>query len=66
LGATAAVPVPQGSVSIYSHHDNYVFPQETSSRLEGATNLAIGGVSHLAMAFSPVVLGKLLEVLEAT
>ena len=66
LGATAAVPLPQGSVSIYSHHDNYVFPQETGSRLEGATNVAISGVSHLGMAFSPYVLGKLLEVLEAT
>ena len=66
LGATEAVPLPQGSVSIYSHHDNYVFPQETSSRLEGATNVAISGVSHLGMAFSLVVLGKLLEALEAT
>jgi pimeloyl-ACP methyl ester carboxylesterase len=66
LGATAAVPVPQGSVSIYSCHDNYVYPQETGSRLEGATNVAIGGVGHLGMAFSPYVLGKLLEALEAT
>lgn len=66
LGTTAAVPVPQGSVSIYSCHDNFVYPQETGSRLEGATNVAIGGVSHLGMAFSPYVLGKLLEALEAT
>lgn len=64
LGATEAVPLPQGSVSIYSHHDNFVFPQETGSRLEGAANVAISGVSHLGMAFSPVVLGKLLEALE--
>ncbi|MDO8340960.1 MAG: alpha/beta fold hydrolase, partial [Candidatus Woesebacteria bacterium] len=64
LGAPGAVPLPQGSVSIYSHHDNYVFPQETSSRLEGATNIGISGVSHIGMAFSPYVLGKLLEVLE--
>jgi len=64
LGASGAVPLPQGSVSIYSCHDNYVFPQETSSRLEGAANIAIGGVSHLGMAFSPLVLGKLLEALE--
>ena len=66
LGATEAVPLPQGSVSIYSCHDNYVYPQETGSRLEGATNVAISGVSHLGMAFSPYVLGKLLEALEAT
>ena len=64
LGEIDAVPLPPGSVSIYSHHDNYVFPQETSSRLEGATNIPISGVSHIGMAFSPVVLGKLLEVLE--
>lgn len=66
LGATGAVPLPRSSVSIYSHHDNFVFPQETGSRLEGAVNVAISGVSHLGMAFSPYVLGKLLEVLEAT
>ncbi len=66
LGATEAVPLPRGSVSIYSCHDNFVYPQETGSRLEGATNVAISGVSHLGMAFSPYVLGKLLEVLEAT
>jgi len=65
LGATNAVPLPPGSVSIYSHHDNYVYPQETSSRLEGATNIAISGVSHIGMAFSPQLLGKLLEVLES-
>lgn len=64
LGAPGAVPLPQGSVSIFSHHDNYVFPQETSSRLEGATNIAISGVSHLGMAFSPRVLGSLKAALE--
>ncbi len=65
LGATDAVPLPSGSVSIYSCHDNYVFPQETGSRLEGAANIAIGGVSHIGMAVSPRLLEKLLEVLES-
>ncbi|MDP1611451.1 MAG: alpha/beta fold hydrolase [Sulfuritalea sp.] len=65
LGATDAVPLPPGSVSIFSHHDNYVYPQETGSRLEGAANIAISGVSHIGMAFSPRLLGKLLEVLES-
>ena len=64
LGAPGAVPLPQGSVSIFSYHDNYVFPPETSSRLEGATNIAISGVSHLGMAFSTRVLGSLREALE--
>lgn len=64
LGATDAVPLPPGSASIYSCHDNYVFPQETGSTLEGAANIPIGGVSHIGMAFSPQVLGKLIEALE--
>jgi triacylglycerol lipase len=57
-------PLPPGSVSIYSCHDNYVFPQQACSALEGATNVAIGGVSHLGMAFSPRVLANLMEALE--
>ena len=65
LGATNAVHLPPGSASIFSYHDNYVFPQETGSTLEGAANVAIGGVSHVWMAFSPAVLGKLLEALES-
>ena len=63
LNALAA-PLPPASVSIYSCHDNYVFPQQACSTLEGATNVAIGGVSHLGMAFSPRVLGGLMEALE--
>jgi triacylglycerol lipase len=59
-----AAPLPPASVSIYSCHDNYVFPQRACSTLEGAANVAIGGVSHLGMAFSPRVLGNLMEALE--
>lgn len=65
LGTPGAVPLPPDSVSIYSCHDNYVYPQANSSRLEGATHIAIGGVSHIGMAVSPRLLGKLLEVLES-
>lgn len=57
--------LPQGSVSIYSCHDNYVYPQEAATRLDGAAHVAIGGVSHLGMALSPRLLDKLLKVLEA-
>jgi triacylglycerol lipase len=63
LARSGAVPLPSGSVSIFSCHDNYVFPQRACSTLEGAANVAIGGVSHLGMAFSPVVAGKLLDAL---
>ncbi|MCF8197791.1 MAG: alpha/beta fold hydrolase [Sulfuritalea sp.] len=65
LGAPGAVPLPPGSVSIYSCHDNYVFPQQAGSALEEATDIAIGGVSHLGMAISPLVLDKLLKALES-
>ena len=65
LGAPGAVPLPPGSASIYSWHDNYVFPQGAGSTLEGAANFAVGGVAHIAMAFSPAVLDKLLAVLSA-
>jgi pimeloyl-ACP methyl ester carboxylesterase len=58
-------PLPPASVSIYSCHDNYVFPQQACSTLDGATNVAIGGVGHLGMAFSPRVLASLMEALEA-
>ena len=69
LGALAqpgAVPLPPVAVSIFSCHDNYVFPQQACSTLEGAANVAVGGVSHLGMAISPLVLGKLLEALAPT
>lgn len=64
LALPGAVPLPSGSAAIFSCHDNYVFPQRACSILEGAANVAIGGVSHLGMAFSPLVLDKLLEALE--
>lgn len=58
-------PLPAASVSIYSLHDNYVYPQQACSTLDGAGNVAIGGVGHLGMAFSPRVLGSLQEALVA-
>ena len=38
-------------VSIYSHHDNIVAPQ-MSSHLDGATNLPMHGIGHVAMALN--------------
>ena len=64
LARPGAAPLPPGAVSIFSFIDNYVFPQRACSTLEGAANVAIGGVSHLGMTFSPLVLGRLLEALE--
>lgn len=44
------VALPASCVSIYSRHDNYVMPAD-SSRLQGARNIALDGIGHLAMAF---------------
>ena len=64
-GLAAAEALPPGSVSIFSHHDNYVAPQEACATLAGAAGVAVAGVGHLGMAFSAVVLGKLLEALDS-
>lgn len=65
LGALDA-PLPPGSVSIYSRHDNYVYPQRACSTLDGAATVVIGGVGHLGMAFSPRILGCLTDALDAS
>ncbi len=41
-------------VSIYSHHDNIVAPQ-ISSHLDGAVNIELRGIGHVAMALNPEV-----------
>ena len=46
--------------SIWSHHDNIVAPQ-ASSHLPGATNIALGGVGHVALAADPRVLQQVLS-----
>ena len=66
LARPGAVPLPPDAISIFSCHDNYVFPQRACSTLAGAANVAIGGVSHLGMAFSSLVQEKLLEALDST
>jgi triacylglycerol esterase/lipase EstA (alpha/beta hydrolase family) len=48
--------------SIYTHHDNIVAPQ-TSSELEGAHNLAFGGVGHVALGANPKILAAVLSEL---
>ena len=48
--------------SIYSHHDNIVSPQ-TSSCLDGARNIAFGGVGHVALGSNPQVLSCIMHEL---
>ena len=53
------------TVTIWSPTDNFVAPQD-NSRLAGASEKILPGLSHLAMLFSPVVLGTLMRELPAT
>ncbi len=46
--------------SIFTHHDNIVAPQ-TSSVLEGARNIAFGGVGHVALGRNRRVLARLMQ-----
>jgi pimeloyl-ACP methyl ester carboxylesterase len=48
--------------SIFTHHDNIVAPQ-TSSELDGARNLAFGGVGHVALGANRRILGAVMNEL---
>ncbi len=50
--------------SIYSRHDNFVMPQ-ANQMLEGAANIALCGIGHLALLSSPAVLGEIERMLAA-
>ena len=50
--------------SIFSHHDNIVSPQ-TSSCLDGARNVAFGGVGHVALGRNRRVLACVMEQVAA-
>jgi pimeloyl-ACP methyl ester carboxylesterase len=52
LNAGGDPPLPV--VSLFSWHDNFVAPQD-SSILPGAENVPLAGVGHLALAFSDAV-----------
>jgi triacylglycerol lipase len=52
-------------VSLYSHHDNIIAPQ-TSSVLEGARNMAFGGIGHVALAGHPQIQASVIQEIRAT
>lgn len=52
----AAAPI----ISIWSRHDNVIVPQE-SAHLEGAQNVALDGIGHVALAFSRPVQSLVLD-----
>jgi triacylglycerol esterase/lipase EstA (alpha/beta hydrolase family) len=62
LAASEAPDVRARIVSIYTHHDNIVAPQD-SSVLPGARNIAFGGVGHVALGSNPRVLAEVLQLL---
>jgi triacylglycerol esterase/lipase EstA (alpha/beta hydrolase family) len=62
LAASEGPDVRARIVSLYTHHDNIVAPQD-SSVLPGARNVAFGGVGHVALGSNPRVLAEVLRVL---
>lgn len=63
LAELARVPLPPGTVSLYSIHDNQVMPQRACSELAGAHNIALSAIGHLGMLLSPAVTAALLAEL---
>lgn len=51
-------------LSIYSHHDNIVAPQD-SSLLDGARHLAVGAIGHVALGRHPLILRHVLAEIAA-
>ena len=52
-------------VSIYSHHDNIVSPQ-MSSHLDGATNIELHGIGHVAMGLDRSVQALVISQIMST
>lgn len=49
--------------NLYSEHDNIIVPQKNAT-LPGTENIALPGIGHLEMAFSPVLRRALIDVLQ--
>ncbi|GAB2877252.1 hypothetical protein GCM10027277_53160 [Pseudoduganella ginsengisoli] len=63
LAALAASETPETRalfVSLWSHHDNIIAPQD-SSFLPGARNIAFGGIGHVALGADKRVLSAVLN-----
>lgn len=56
LTAHAGVKLTVPALSVFSSHDNVVFPKESSSlALRGGRDVEVDGLAHLAILFSPKV-----------
>ncbi|MGC4244109.1 MAG: lipase, partial [Herbaspirillum sp.] len=62
LAATEEADALGHIVSIYSHHDNIVSPQ-TSAHLEGAWNIPVIGIGHVALALEPSIHKMVIELI---
>jgi triacylglycerol esterase/lipase EstA (alpha/beta hydrolase family) len=62
LAAAEGPDVRARIVSLYTHHDNIVAPQD-SCVLPGARNVAFGGIGHVALGSNPRVLAEVLRAL---
>jgi pimeloyl-ACP methyl ester carboxylesterase len=62
--AEAAAGAGPAVVSLFSHHDNIVAPQD-SARLAGARNLAVGAVGHVALGSDASVMQCVLAEIAA-
>ncbi|HET7547576.1 MAG TPA: alpha/beta fold hydrolase [Usitatibacter sp.] len=62
--ANADLTIRARTTSIRSAHDNMVIPQ-ASCRLEGAQDVVLPGLGHIAMLRSPRLVAGLVEALEA-
>jgi triacylglycerol lipase len=65
IGALPMVDPSVPTVTVWSPTDNFVVPQD-SSRLSGSSEIILPDLSHLAMLFSPVVLGTLTRELASS
>lgn len=63
LGALGAAACPVPVTAVWSTHDTIVAPQD-NGRLRGAREIVLGGLGHMAMAFSPRILAILLDELD--
>lgn len=59
--APASVPI----VSLYTRHDSFVVPAE-SAHLASATNVALAGIGHLSLLFSPTVAERVRDEIAVT
>ena len=60
LAASESAATRARITSLFTHHDNIVAPQ-TSSSLEGARNIEFGGVGHVAMGRNRRILARLMD-----